>query len=72
MTFQPVDVADNLKKQQANIPGIRPGRQTAEYIDRVLTRLTTGGAIYIAVICTVPAIVAQSFRIPWNDPRQSR
>jgi preprotein translocase subunit SecY len=66
VTFQPVDVADNLKKQQANIPGIRPGRQTAEYIDRVLTRLTTGGAIYIAVICTVPAVVAQSFRIPFQ------
>ena len=66
VTFQPVDVADNLKKQQANIPGIRPGRQTAEYIDRVLTRLTTGGAVYIAVICTVPSLVAQSFRIPFQ------
>src|SRR5215216_1596993 len=66
VTFQPVDVADNLKKQQANIPGIRPGRQTAEYIDRVLTRLTTGGAIYIAVICVVPAVVAQSLRIPFQ------
>jgi len=66
VTFQPVDVADNLKKQQANIPGIRPGRQTAEYIDRVLTRLTTGGAIYIAVICTLPSLVAQSFRIPFQ------
>jgi preprotein translocase subunit SecY len=66
VTFQPVDVADNLKKQQANIPGIRPGRQTAEYIDRVLTRLTTGGALYIAIICTVPALVAQSFRIPFQ------
>jgi preprotein translocase subunit SecY len=66
VTFQPVDVADNLKKQQANIPGIRPGKQTAEYIDRVLTRLTTGGAIYIAVICTIPSIVAQSFRIPFQ------
>lgn len=66
VTFQPVDVADNLKKQQANIPGIRPGRQTAEYIDRVLTRLTTGGAIYMVVICTVPSLVAQSFRIPFQ------
>src|SRR6186713_2165577 len=66
VTFQPVDVADNLRKQQANIPGIRPGRQTAEYIEKVVTRLTTGGAIYIAVICTVPAIVAQSFRIPFQ------
>ncbi len=66
VTFQPVDVADNLKKQQANIPGIRPGRQTAEYIDRVLTRLTTGGALYIAAICVVPAVIAQSFRVPFQ------
>jgi preprotein translocase subunit SecY len=66
VTFQPVDVADNLKKQQANIPGIRPGRQTAEYIDRVLTRLTTGGALYIAAICVIPAVVAQSFRVPFQ------
>src|SRR5690606_8731198 len=51
VTFQPVDVADNLKRQQANIPGIRPGRQTAEYIDRVVSRVTVGGAIYIAAIC---------------------
>ena len=43
VTFQPVDVADNLKKQQANIPGIRPGKQTADYIDRVLQRITFGG-----------------------------
>mgnify|MGYP000063305246 CR=1 FL=1 len=66
VTFQPVDVADNLKKQQANIPGIRPGRQTAEYIDRVLTRLTTGGAIYIAAICVIPAVIAQAFRVPFQ------
>ena len=66
VTFQPVDVADNLKKQQANIPGIRPGKQTAEYIDRVLTRITVGGSIYVAVICTVPAVIAQSFKIPFQ------
>ncbi len=66
VTFQPVDVADNLKKQQANIPGIRPGRQTAEYIDRVLTRITVGGSIYVAVICIVPTVVAQAFRIPFQ------
>lgn len=66
VTFQPVDVAENLKKQQANIPGIRPGRQTAEYIDRVLTRLTTAGAIYIAVICVVPSMIAMSFRVPFQ------
>jgi preprotein translocase subunit SecY len=66
VTFQPVDVADNLKKQQANIPGIRPGRQTAEYIDAVVSRLTVGGAIYVAVICIIPSMVAQAFRMPFQ------
>lgn len=66
VTFQPVDVADNLKKQQANIPGIRPGKQTAEYIDRVVTRLTVGGAIYVALICVVPSVIAQAFRVPFQ------
>ncbi len=66
VTFQPVDVADNLKKQQANIPGIRPGKHTAEYIDRVLTRLTVGGSLYIAAICIVPALVAQTLKVPFQ------
>ncbi|HMR76838.1 MAG TPA: preprotein translocase subunit SecY, partial [Polyangiaceae bacterium] len=66
VTFQPVDVADNLKKQQANIPGIRPGRHTAEYLDRVLTRLTVGGSIYVAVICVVPAVISQALRVPFQ------
>jgi preprotein translocase subunit SecY len=66
VTFQPVDVAENLKKQQANIPGIRPGKQTAEYIDRVLTRLTVAGSLYIAAICVVPAVIASSFRVPFQ------
>jgi len=66
VTFQPVDVAENLKKQQANIPGIRPGRQTAEYLDRIVTRLTVGGAAYVAGICVIPAVVAQSFRVPFQ------
>lgn len=66
VTFQPVDVAENLKKQQANIPGIRPGKQTAEYIDRVLTRLTVAGSIYIAAICVVPSVIALSFRVPFQ------
>lgn len=66
VTFQPVDVADNLRKQQANIPGIRPGRQTAEYIERVLTRITVGGSIYVAAICVVPALIAQSFHVPFQ------
>lgn len=66
VTFQPVDVADNLKKQQANIPGVRPGRHTAEYIDTVLTRITVGGALYVAIICVVPALIAQSLRVPFQ------
>ena len=66
VTFQPVDVADNLKKQQANIPGIRPGRQTAEYIERVVSRITVGGACYVATICVVPAVIAQSLRVPFQ------
>ncbi|RYE81756.1 MAG: preprotein translocase subunit SecY [Myxococcales bacterium] len=63
VTFQAVDVADNLKKQQANIPGIRPGKQTAEYIDRVLTRITFGGALYVAAVCVVPQIVFDAMRV---------
>ena len=66
VTFQPVDVAENLKKQQANIPGIRPGKQTAEYIDRVLTRLTVAGSIYVATICVIPSVVALSLRVPFQ------
>jgi len=66
VTFQAVDVADNLKKQQANIPGIRPGKQTAEYIDRVLTRITFGGAMYVAAVCVIPSVVARLFRVPFQ------
>lgn len=66
VTFQPVDVAENLKKQQANIPGIRPGRHTAEYLDGIVNRLTVGGSIYVAAICVIPAVVAQSFNVPFQ------
>ncbi|MEY4547838.1 MAG: preprotein translocase subunit SecY [Pseudomonadota bacterium] len=65
-TFQPVEVADQLKKQQANIPGLRPGRQTALYLDGVVSRLTTGGALYVAAICIVPSLVAQALRVPFQ------
>ncbi len=77
--FQPVDVAENLKKQQANIPGIRPGKQTAEYIDNVLTRLTVAGSLYLAVICVVPSMVAHELprsvpvrRLELDDRRRRR
>ena len=65
VTFQPVEVADNLKKQNAFIPGVRPGKQTADYIDRVVTRITVGGALYIAAVCTVPNFLQEYFHVPF-------
>jgi preprotein translocase subunit SecY len=64
VTFQPVDVAENLKKQQANIPGIRPGKQTADYIHQVIQRITFGGAMYVAAVCVLPSIVGNMMRVP--------
>ncbi|XXF80952.1 preprotein translocase subunit SecY [Myxococcaceae bacterium GXIMD 01537] len=58
LTFKPDDVADNIKKQGGYIPGIRPGRQTADFIERVLNRITFGGAVYLAAICVIPSIVS--------------
>jgi preprotein translocase subunit SecY len=65
VTFNPVDVADNMKKQGGYIPGIRPGKRTADHIDRVLTRITLGGAIYISVICVLPSILISKFNVPF-------
>ena len=56
ITFNPVDVADNMKKYGGFIPGIRPGRQTADYLDRILTRITLPGALFIALIALLPSI----------------
>jgi preprotein translocase subunit SecY len=66
VTFQAVDVADNLKKQQAFIPSIRQGKQTADYIDHVLTRITFGGAIYVAAVCVVPSVISEMFHVPFR------
>jgi preprotein translocase subunit SecY len=63
--FNPVDVADNLKKYGGYIPGIRPGRKTAEYIDRVLSRITFGGALYLSVVCVLPEILYRIFNVPF-------
>ena len=65
VTFNPVDVADNLRKHGGFIPGIRPGRYTAEYIDRVLSRITLGGAIYVSAVCVLPTILVQRFNVPF-------
>jgi len=65
VTFDPVDVAENMKKFGGYIPGIRPGKRTADYIDRILTRLTLGGAIYISAVCVLPTILIQQFNVPF-------
>jgi preprotein translocase subunit SecY len=63
--FNPVDVADNMKKYGGFIPGIRPGKNTAEYIDKVLTRITFAGAIYVSAICVLPQILIYQMNVPF-------
>ncbi len=65
VTFNPVDVADNMKKYGGFIPGIRAGKKTAEYIDRVLTRISVGGALYLAAICVLPNVMIGYFDVPF-------
>ncbi|GAA5317496.1 MAG: preprotein translocase subunit SecY [Candidatus Pelagadaptatus aseana] len=65
LMFNPKEVADNLKKSGAYIPGIRPGEQTAKYIDNVLTRLTVVGAIYIAAVCLLPQFLVVATNVPF-------
>ncbi len=66
LVFNARDTADNLKKSGAFIPGIRPGQQTGEYIDRVLTRLTLWGALYIAAVCLLPETLMASRGVPFQ------
>ena len=65
LVFNPKETADNLKKGGAFIPGIRPGDQTAKYIDRVLQRLTLSGAIYLVFVCLVPEFLNLKFNVPF-------
>jgi preprotein translocase subunit SecY len=65
VTFNPVDVADNMKKYGGYIPGIRPGKRTADYIDKVLTRITFGGALYVSAVCVLPTILIARFNVPF-------
>jgi len=65
LMFNPKEVADNLKRSGAYIPGIRPGEQTAKYIDSVLTRLTLVGALYITVVCLFPMLLQVAFNVPF-------
>ncbi|HPJ97339.1 MAG TPA: preprotein translocase subunit SecY [Syntrophales bacterium] len=65
VTYNPVDVAENLKKYGGFVPGIRPGKKTADYIDDVLTRLTFSGAIYVSAVCVLPSILISYFNVPF-------
>lgn len=65
VSFNPVDVADNLRKHGGFVPGIRPGKQTADHLDRILTRLTAGGAVYLAAICILPTILITKYGLPF-------
>ena len=64
MVFNSKETADNLKRSGAFIPGIRPGRQTADYIDNVLTRLTMVGSLYLVAVCLLPDVL----RVVWSVP----
>jgi preprotein translocase subunit SecY len=69
--FNPMDQADNMKKYGGFIPGVRPGKKTAEYIDRILTRLTFGGAVYLGLVSILPVFLISGLRIqvlPWIGP----
>ncbi len=66
VVFNPVDVADNLKKSGGFIPGIRPGKNTASYIERVLSRITFAGALYLSVVCMIPALLQKYLHVPFQ------
>jgi preprotein translocase subunit SecY len=65
VVFNPQETADNLKKYGGFIPGIRPGNNTADYFDKVLTRLTTIGAIYLCVVCLLPEVLISKYNVPF-------
>jgi preprotein translocase subunit SecY len=65
IVFNPTETADNLKKYGGFIPGIRPGQNTADYFDRVLTRLTAVGAVYLCVVCLLPEILISRYGVPF-------
>jgi len=66
VVFNPVDVADNLKKSGGFVPGIRPGKNTAQYIEKVLSRITFAGALYLSIVCMIPALLQKYMNVPFN------
>jgi preprotein translocase subunit SecY len=70
--FNPDEVADNIQKYGGFIPGIRPGKRTSEHIDRVLSRLTFAGSIYLVLVCLLPEFLITGFKVapvPWIGPQ---
>jgi len=65
VTFNPVDVAENIKKHGGYIPGIRPGKETSDFMDSVLTKLTFAGAIYMSLVCVLPTFLMGRFNLPF-------
>jgi preprotein translocase subunit SecY len=65
VVFNPADVAENMKKFGGYIPGIRPGQKTAEYIERVLSRITLSGAIYLCIVSLLPTLLVRQFNVPF-------
>ncbi|KPK08374.1 MAG: preprotein translocase subunit SecY [Betaproteobacteria bacterium SG8_39] len=65
LQYNPKETADNLKKSGAFVPGIRPGEQTAKYLERILTRLTLAGAIYVAMVCLIPEFLILRWNVPF-------
>lgn len=65
VTFNPVDVAENLKKHGGFVPGIRPGKKTAEFIDKIMVRLTVIGAAYISAVCVLPTVLINKLHVPF-------
>ena len=63
IVFNPDDVAENMRKYGGFIPGIRPGKRTAEYLDHILARITFGGAIYLALIALLPEFLIAGFKV---------
>jgi len=65
VTFNPVDMVENLKKNGGFVPGIRPGKKTSEFIDKVMVRLTVIGAIYLSAVCVLPTMLIKEMQVPF-------
>ena len=66
IALNPVEVADNLKKQGGFIPGVRPGKKTSEFLDNILTKITLPASIFLAIVAIIPAMLAKWFQIPFS------